>query len=163
MEPLKETTSGEPGGVSWPHITLLCAVYAIFALAGQMLSVRQFDYYPFWLPAGLFLASLLIAGKKNWVWVAGAAFAVNLILDMVAGLPFRWTALLTICNMMSGLFTAWLVVRWVSARPTLSSVQEFYRLVGLAAIGQLSGATVGAAIACSMLSDRPFLPVWLSW
>ena len=93
---------------------------------------------PFWLPAGVGLAGLLLLGVRAWPAVAIASFAANV---GVAELP--GVLLIAAGNTLGAALPAWLI-RWRAAGPpALEQLGDVIRLLGF-------GALLGPAIASAV-------------
>jgi integral membrane sensor domain MASE1 len=57
------------------------------AVASRYFSVPEASYIPFWMPAGIYLAALLLTATRDWLWFMLAALAANLAFDLPLGTP----------------------------------------------------------------------------
>ena len=64
------------------------AAYFLCAVAGTYLSPARGAIVTFWLPAGLFLAVLLLNPTRDWPWLALAVLPANFVFDLLYGTRF---------------------------------------------------------------------------
>lgn len=128
------------------------------------MSVPDSTYVSFWLPAGLYVAILLLNESRTWPWLALAALAGNLAFDLLHGTPLMAAILFGAANAVQSVTGAWLVRRFVSRRPTLTTLKEFVGLLGFsAALSTVLGAAIGAwALIAFGLGDS-FVQSWKVW
>jgi PAS domain S-box-containing protein len=132
----------------WQKAALFGTAYLFCAWAGSYLSARGGTFISFWLPAGLFVAVLLLNRTRDWPWLLLAAFPANFIFDFFhdqnpnpAVIFFFYCA-----NVIQAFTGAWLVRRFVAEKPTLATLKEFFGLLCFAAIfSTMPGAVIGAA------------------
>jgi PAS domain S-box-containing protein len=129
----------------WQRAALFGVAYFICAEAGSFLSVRGGTFLAFWLPAGLFLAVLLLNSTHDWPWLVLAVLPANLLFDHFYGTKFLMILAFYCANAIQAVTGAWLVRRFVAERPTLANLKEFFGVVGFAAIfSSMLGAAIGA-------------------
>jgi PAS domain S-box-containing protein len=141
---------------------------AVFFLAflacswlSTLLSPPGTVYVPFWLPAGLYVAVLLLNEVRTWPWFAGGALAANLAFDLTHGTGLGTTCLFYLANTLQAVVGAALVV-WT--RRTLESLPGFFAAVGLAGVlGPAVGALVGAATLVVQGFSTSFAESFLVW
>jgi signal transduction histidine kinase len=160
-------TLGSPGRFSlpvWQRALLFGVAYFVVAEAGTFLSVRGSTYVSFWLPAGLYVAVLLLNETRAWPWLVLAAFAGNLAFDLTHGTNPVAALLFCATNAVQSVSGAWLVRRWVAARPRLTTLSEFFGFMGLAAVvSSVLGAAMGAAILVAFGLSESFVQSWKVW
>lgn len=131
----------------WVRVLLFGLGYFLCAEVGRFLSPAGGTYVSFWLPAGLYVAVLLLNERRDWLWLALAASLANFLFDVLKGTA--WPLVLLFCgaNALQALLGAWLVQRFITKRPTLGTVKEFFGFLGLAGIlATLVGAIMGASV-----------------
>lgn len=131
----------------WLRALLFGLAYLLCAETGRFLSPPGGTYVSFWLPAGLYVAVLLLSERRDWLWLVLAATAANFIFDIQKGT--RWPLVLIFCgaNALQATLGAALVQRFVAKRPSLATVKEFFGLLALAGIlATLVGAAIGAGV-----------------
>ncbi len=130
----------------WQRAALFSAAYFICAESGSFLSVRGSTYVNFWLPAGLYVAVLLLNERRVWPWLVLGAFPANVVFDLLQGTQFVASLLFYCANTVQAITGAWLVKRFVAERPALATLREFLGLLGFAAVfSTMLGAAIGAA------------------
>src|SRR5262249_3848105 len=131
---------------------------------GNFLSARDGVYVSFWLPAGLYVAVLLLNESRAWPWLVLAAFPANLLFDLLHGTKLV-TALLFYCtNTVQAVAGAWLMRRFVAEWPTLGRLREFVGLLGFAAtLSTMLAAALGAVTLTSSGLSRSFVQSFKIW
>ena len=69
----------------WRKAALFGTAYIFCAVVGDHLSARGSAFITFWLPAGFYLAVLLLNPTRDWPWLALAILPANLIFDFFMG------------------------------------------------------------------------------
>lgn len=140
------------------------AVYILCAVVGSCLSVQGGTFVSFWLPAGLFLAVLLLNPTRDWPWFVLAVLPANLIFDHFHGTKFAVILAFYCANVIQAVTGAWLVRRFVAERPTLATLKEFTGLVGFAVVfSAMLGAVIGAATLVHFGLSHSFGQSWKIW
>ena len=67
----------------WQKAVWFFAAYFVCAELSNRLSLQSNPFETFWLPAGLYLAVLLLNERRNWPWLVLAAFPANLLFDLL--------------------------------------------------------------------------------
>jgi PAS domain S-box-containing protein len=112
----------------------------------MLLNAKGSPNASFWLPAGLYVAVLLLHEYKDWPWLVLAATAANVPFDLLETTPGPLLGVFILANTVEALLGAWLVRKFVAARPTIATLPEYIGLVFYAAIfSNLVGAAVSAA------------------
>jgi signal transduction histidine kinase len=159
--------SGIPGGGSlpeWQRALLFGVAYYLVAELGRFLSVRDSTYISFWLPAGLYVAVLLLNETRTWPWLVVAGFAANLAFDLMHGTNLVVALLFCATNVVQSVSGAWLVRRFVRERPRLTTVKEFFGFMGFAAVlSNILGAAMGAATLVAFGLSDSFVQSWKVW
>ena len=100
------------------------------------------------------------AGRRWWL----AAFAANPRSTWCTARRLRQRSCFSLANAVQSVAGAWLVRRFVAARPTLSTLKEFVGFLGYAAfLGSALGATIGAATLLAFGLSDSFLQSWKVW
>jgi PAS domain S-box-containing protein len=150
---------------SFAGLTRSAGVALLYFIAGKIglsLAVLNASTSPFWPPAGISVAALLLFGRDVWPGIAVGAFLVNLT---TSG---SWQAALTIAagNTLQGLCAAWLVTRLgrgVHALERSTDVFRFAVLAGL--VASLVSATVGVSslLLVGLTNLAEYRALWLTW
>jgi signal transduction histidine kinase len=160
----RASSGGQAGFPAWQRALLFGAAYFLVAEAGRFLSVRDSTYISFWLPAGLYVAVLLMNESRAWPWLVLGAFAGNLAFDLAHGTSFIVTLLFCATNAVQSLSGAWLVRRLVAERPRLTTLKEFFGFMGLTAVlSNVLGAAMGAATLTAFGLSNSFVQSWKVW
>jgi PAS domain S-box-containing protein len=149
----------------WPRVSFFTAAYFGCAWAGKHLSVAGTMNVNFWLPAGLYLAAVLLNPGRNWPWLALAALVANFTFDYLQGTR---PAAMILCfwagNTLQAMLGGWLLQRFVARDFTLSTLKEYAGLIGIAGLGTtMLGAAVGAAALVQFGVSSSFKESWLVW
>ncbi len=149
----------------WQKAGLFGAAYFYCAEAGSYLSAQGGSFVSFWLPAGLFLAALLLTRTRDWPWLVLAVFPANCLFDLLHDpRPDLAVIFLFFCaNAIQAMTGAWLVRRFVAELPTLATLKEFVGLVGFAAVSSMLGAVIGAATLVHFNLSASFAHSWKVW
>ncbi len=134
------------------------------AWVGHFLSITGISAMSLWLPAGLYVATLLLHKTRDWPAFVAAGFVANLAFSLLHGRAIVPALLIDCSNSLEAVAGAWLVRRFVSARPTLASRREFIGLTFCAAvISPLLGTALGATTVSLMGMSPSFLSAWRLW
>jgi len=151
----------------WQRAVLFSVAYFVCAESGNFLSVPDSNYVSFWLPAGLYVAVLLLNVRRVWPWLVLAAFPANLAFDLLHGTKYPSIPLFYFANTVQAVTGAWFVNRFVAERPTLATLREFLGLLGFAAVlSTMLGAAIGAATLTITGLSHSFMEsckVWCAW
>jgi PAS domain S-box-containing protein len=148
----------------WQRAGLFGIAYFVCAHLGGFLSVQNSSYVSFWLPAGLYVAVLLLHETRQWPGLMLAALGAGLAFDLSLGTPFVTALAFYAANTVAALTGAWLMRRFVARRPTLATLREFLWLaVYAAALAPMVGATVGAAAVTLSGMGHSYWQAWWIW
>jgi integral membrane sensor domain MASE1 len=148
----------------WLAVLLFSAATFLSARLGILLSVPQSTYVSFWLPAGLYLGTLLLYDTRDWKWFVLAAIPTNLLFDFLSGTPTGATFGFATADTLEAFAGAWLVRRFVAERPELATFRESFRLLIFGALlSPMVGATIGAATLTGSGMSHSFWGAWLTW
>ncbi len=148
----------------WPRAVLFCVAYFACAEVGSYLSAQSGTFVSFWLPAGLYVAVLLLTESRDWPWLALAALPANLVFDLFHGTKFVPILCFYCANTVQAALGAWLVRRFVVERPTLATLKEFVGLLGFAGVlSTMPGAVIGAATLTAVGLSNSFVQSWKVW
>ena len=181
----QDQSAGRSAFPLWQRAALFSIAYFVCAQLGSYLSVRGGTYVSFWLPGGLYVAALLLNPTRDWVWLILAGFPANLLFDLLRGTSLAPIIFFYLANTIQSVVGATLVRRFVEKRPAMSSLKEYFGLLGFAAVlsaglGALIGATTLVAFGFSnafwhslkvwwgstgmaVLVLSPFVLAWFSW
>jgi len=148
----------------WQPAVLFGIGFLVLAEASTFLSVPDRTYVSFWLPAGLYVAVLLLAERGNWPGLVLGGAAGNLAFDLVHGTPFFAALLFALTNAVQSVSGAYLVRRFVASRPTLTTLREY---TGFLAFGAVLSPAVAAVIGAATLDafgfSDSFARSWRVW
>lgn len=148
----------------WQKNVLFGVAYFLCAEAGAFLSVHGTVFVSFWLPAGLYLAVLLLNPTRNWRWLAAAAFVANVLFDYFHGAKPIVVFLFYCANTLQAITGAWLIRCFAAKFPTLATLKEFFALLFFAAVfSAMLGATIGATTLVHFGLSRSFEQSWKVW
>jgi two-component system, NarL family, sensor histidine kinase UhpB len=143
---------------------LFGAAYFACATMANLLALKPGPFVSFWLPSGLYVATLLLNEQRHWPLLVVAAVLANLGFDRLNGTMFPLSLLFCCGNSLEALAGAWLVRRLAGGCPTLSSVRQMVVLVVCSALVSTTlSATVGASAVFFLLGGHSFLHTWLLW
>ncbi len=148
----------------WQKVLLFGLAYLACAEVSYFLSVPNNKSSSFWLPAGLYVAVLLLNRTEDWVYFLLAAFPSNLIYDLAHGTKLEVIFLFYCANTVEALTGAWLMRRWVAERPAMATLREFSGFLGLTVVLSAAfGATIGAWTLVHSKSSQSFTQSWEIW
>jgi PAS domain S-box-containing protein len=148
----------------WQKAVWFSVAYFLCAEASNYLSPRGIPVRIFWLPAGLYVAVLLLNETRAWPWLILAALPANLVFDLLQGTPLTVMLSFFGANTVQAVTGAWLMRRFVTEKPDLRTAKEFYGLTIFLAIGSpVLGATIGAATLVTSGLSHSFGQSWLTW
>jgi integral membrane sensor domain MASE1 len=148
----------------WQKNVLFGVAYFLCAEAGIFLSARGGVFVSFWLPAGLYLAVLLLNETRRWLWLAATAFVANFLFDCFHGTKPTVVFFFYCANTVQAMTGAWLIRRFAARFPTLATLREFFALLLFAAVfSAMLGATIGATTLVHFGLSRSFEQSWKVW
>ena len=148
----------------WQKAIWFSVAYFLCAEASNYLSPRGFPVRIFWLPAGLYVAVLLLNETRAWPWLVLAALPANLVFDRLQGTPLPVFFSFFGANTVQAVTGAWLMRRFVAERPSLRTEKEFYGLTVFLAMGSpVLGALIGATTLVASGLRHSFGQSWLTW
>ena len=125
---------------------LFCIAFFLCAEASTLVSVSGLHYMSFWLPAGLYLAVLLLNPTRSWPWLVMAALPAGLAFDLLRHHTIAVSLGFNAANAVTAVMGAYLVRRFVAERPNLATLEQFIGIVVFAALlSTLPGAAIGAS------------------
>jgi PAS domain S-box-containing protein len=145
-------------------IAAFALLYFLCATLGNLLSSTGTSYVSFWPPGGLYLGALLLSERRRWwVWMLGAAIG-NLAFDGWHGTALPVSIGFYVANSLNATIGAWVVQRFVAARPTMASLGEFFGVLLLGGVGgAAAGATFGAATLFAGGLNPNYVLAWKGW
>jgi PAS domain S-box-containing protein len=148
----------------WGRVGLFALGYLVCAAVGLAVTFAPAPFVSFWLPGGLFVATLLRNDNRQWPGFLAAALAANVAFDLWNGQRLGTSALFWCGNAAEATLGAWLVRRVTPPFPDLSSVRDVVGLLLCAGmISPVVGATVGASVVQSLGGGHAFWPTWFVW
>ena len=140
------------------------AAYFVCATAAGLLVIKPGPFVNFWLPSGLYVATLLVNERRHWPMFVLAAVLANICFDLLDGKALSLSLLFCCGNGLEALAGAWLVRRFAGRCPTLATVREVVGLVVFSALLSTTlSATVGTAAIFSLADGHSYLNTWLLW
>ncbi|WP_394616820.1 MASE1 domain-containing protein [Lentzea sp. JNUCC 0626] len=120
-------------------IAVVALAYFATAQVGLVLALVKGQVTPLWLPTGISVAALLIAGRRIWPGIALGAFAANISLSA----PLVSALVITAGNTAAPLL-AWYLLTRLGFRPAIDRLKDALLLVFAGALGaMLVSAVVG--------------------
>ena len=150
----------------WCRALFFSLAYFACAAAGSYLSARGGTYVSFWLPAGLFVAVLLLNPTREWLVLSLAVLPANLAFDFFHDAHPNLVVILLFysANVVQSLLGAWLVRRFVVEKPSLASLKEFVGLIFLSGVfSTMVGAAIGAGTLVAFGLSQSFGQSWKVW
>ena len=148
----------------WQRAALFALGFWACAQTSHYLSVPVFSYVAFWLPAGLYVAVLLLNDTRTWPWFIFAALVGNAVYDLPHGSPFAAFTGFYLANTLEAVAGAWLMRRFVAERPTLENLRELLgMLIFVSGIGPMAGALIGAGTLVWAGMNHSFFDAWETW
>lgn len=150
----------------WLRALVFAVAYFLCAAAGDFLTppASGRTYVIFWLPAGLYVAVLLLHAPRQWGWFIAAALPANLAFDLTKGTPFYLILAFYLSNTVQATLGAWLVQTFVSPTARLRTVKEFFGFLALAGIiSTLFGALIGAGALYAVGWNNDFIEATKVW
>ncbi len=148
----------------WQKMLLFAIAFFVCAEVGHSLNGPSLPFTSFWLPAGLYVAVLLLNETRAWPLLALAAFPANLIFDLSLGTPFPRILFFYAISTLQSFTAAWLVRRFVAERPAVRSLRELSGLIGFSGV---FSAIIFAAIAAALMRvfglSASFMDSWKIW
>lgn len=148
----------------WQRMTLFSFAYFLSAEVADYLSPRSWAFVPFWMPAGLAMAVLLLSRMRDWPWLLLAILPANLLFDILQGTRIPVIFGFYCANLVAFSTGAWLVRTFVADRPELRTIREF---IGLIAFGAVFNSMLGAVISAGTLVlfgvSHSFVISWSTW
>jgi signal transduction histidine kinase len=142
-------------------IVLLAVVYHLAVRVGLLVAYVQPNTSPVWPPTGIALAALLLFGYRLWPGISLGVFVGSLLTHAPAPLA----AGLAVANTLEALVGAYCLRRFVGFHNTIDRVQDTTGLLGFAALGAATSASLGSLtlllLGLGAWSDLP--SIWLTW
>jgi PAS domain S-box-containing protein len=148
------------------HLGLFIAAYVLGCGFAQALAIVPGTGISVWPPAGLFIATLVLAARPSWPWwILGGCLAelVSNVLWFHSPLPAAF--LIYAGNALEAVVAAWLVNRTCKRPVRLETLQEVLAFViAGAVIAPVVTATVGSAtLAWFGMQSQTFTGAWPLW
>ena len=145
------------------RLAMFGVAYYILAELGNYLAIKPANFATFWPPSGLFLATLLLNPTRTWPWFVAAAYPANIAFDLIHGRPLWVSLLFCTGNCLEALAGAWFTRRFISPRPSLTSLREVLGLSMVAALAAtMLSASVGAATLVAAFGGD-YASLWRVW
>lgn len=145
-----------------PRVTVLAAIYVLFARLG--LGIQPVNAFAtlVWAPTGIALASLLLFGNRFWP----AIFAGAVVANVWTGAPLLVALGIGAGNTLEALAGAYALRRIPGFRPSLDRLQDVLGLVVFGAVlSPIVSATmgVGSLLAGGLVTPDRFFVTWRTW
>jgi len=148
----------------WIHLLGFGLAYLACAQASWYLDKANGTYVSIWLPAGFYLAGLLLAGTGSWPWLMLTANTVNVGFDIYCGTAVGLSLVFALANTVQAVGGAALVRRFVGPSPRLKKLSGFLKLVVYAVfVCPAFGATIGAAASVTVGLSHSYPSSWCIW
>ncbi len=148
-------TENESARPLWQKILFFAVGYLACILLSRLVSIHHSPAVSIWLPAGLYVATLLMVPAGDWAALIVAASAVDVALNLQRGLAPSLSLWLCVANGATAVVGASLFRRFVAQVPRLTSIR---RLFGFLVCTAGAGAATGAAIGAWLVVGRGFNP-----
>jgi PAS domain S-box-containing protein len=116
------------------------------------------------MPAGLYLAALILSEYREWPWIMGACLIANFAFDLGQHTPVPLILFFFGANTLTAGAAAILIHACVGRRPAMANLRE---VVGLIGFGGIAGAALGATVAATGLvyfgESTSYWQTWLVW
>jgi PAS domain S-box-containing protein len=148
------------------HLGLFVAAYVLGCAFAQSLAIVPGTGISIWPPAGLFIATLVLAPKPSWPWWVLAGCLAELFSNFVwFHSPLPAAFLIYVGNALEAVIGAWLVKRACKQPIRLETLQEVFAFVVLGAvIAPAVSATVGSAtLQWFGMQSQTFTAAWPLW
>ena len=148
----------------WQKALAFSLVYFLGARIGQSLLLSNSPTVTFWLPSGIFVATLLLSPPSTWPVYLLAALPANFCFDLLQGRPWHASLLFFAGNAAEALLGAWLTRRFAGQPFALNSLRSFINLVLFSVLfGTAVNATFGALVILLVFGAASYWITWLSW
>lgn len=140
-------------------------LYFACAWVGNHLSFeREGVYVSFWVPAGLYVAVLMLVPRKDWPTFLIAAFAGNLLFDLTLETPLWMALCFATGNLLQAVLGVELFRSFSRSQSPLTSVRSFLGFLLLVALlSSIIGATVGAGVLVAGGINPSYFNAWQTW
>ena len=148
----------------WLRALGLCVAYAAAIAVSRLVSNPYSHYIGIWLPAGIYVAALLLADPKEWLTLVLAAVAVDIASDLQKGFSPLLGLLTCLVNSTQAVMGAFLFRRCVAKTPRLDHFKGFFGLLACTVvISAAFAATLGASIVVGFGFNPSYLNAWSRW
>jgi PAS domain S-box-containing protein len=148
------------------HLGLFILAYVLGCGFAQVLAIVPGTGISVWPPAGLFIATLILASRASWPWWVLAGCVAELFSNVLwFHSPLPAAFLIYVGNALEAVAGAWLVSRTLKRPVRLETLQEVLAFVVLGAgIAPMVSATVGSAtLAWFGILSQTFTAAWPLW
>jgi two-component system cell cycle sensor histidine kinase/response regulator CckA len=135
--------------------------YAATARLGWLFATAKTGISPFWPPAGIALAALVLWGRPLWPGVFLGALAADLSL----GVSWPLATGGAVANTVETVTAAWMLSRWPGFKPSLTRLRDVTALITSGAVASLLGAGVGVMgmllfMRATKVVPERLVPIW---
>ncbi|KPH04514.1 PAS domain S-box protein (plasmid) [Rhizobium acidisoli] len=148
------------------YLGLFIAAYVLGCGFAQSLAIVPGTGISIWPPAGLFIATLILASRRSWPWwILGGCLAELFSNALWFYSPLPAAFLIYVGNALEAVVAAWLVNRALKRPAQLETLQEVLAFVVLGAgIAPIVSATVGSAtLSWFGIQSQSFVTAWPLW
>lgn len=121
------------------------------------------EFVSFWLPAGLYLATLLKRPARQWPAFISAAVAANFAFDLYAHHALQMSLLYCSANTLTAVLGALLVRKLVAQEPDLTRVRDAAGFAAAVVVATILGASLGAAAVEGIGTTVSYIQTWWLW
>ncbi|MBX5000730.1 PAS domain-containing protein [Rhizobium lentis] len=156
----------------WSHrppflrLALFFLAYVLACGFAQSLAIVPGTGISIWPPAGLFIATLILASRPSWPWWILAGCLGEMFSNVLwFHSPQAAAFLIYVGNALEAVVAAWLVNRTLKPPVRLETLQEVTAFVVISAgIAPAVSATIGSAtLAWFSIQSQSFLTAWPLW
>jgi len=159
MPPAKKGPSPLWQKALWLGLAYLCGISL-----SRLISSHNSPYISIWLPAGVYVASLLLVDTRDWPALVLTAFAVDVSADYLRNAPLLLGVLLSATNSVQAVTGAFLYRRFVSRTSHMATIREFFGLLAFSVVVSAAlGATLGTLAVVVMGIPVTFVDFWRRW
>jgi signal transduction histidine kinase/CheY-like chemotaxis protein len=138
----------------------LAVGYFVFAWVGARLSDPVTQASHIWPANGLGLGALLVCERRRWPVILSVVFLVNLLVGSVEALPLPLNFGYATVNSLLCLVAAWVALRFMQARVTLTRVRS---VVGFTLVAVLGASAVLSMLGAAVAKVTLGFPFWEEW
>jgi len=148
----------------WLRLLAFGVAYLLLAEAGEWLTDPQSQFSTFWPAEGLFVAALLLSERRRWPAFMAVAAIVDLAVCVHVGRSPLLTAATIASDPVEACLAAWLALRVIGGRPSMSRLRDVLVVMALSAgVAPLLGAALDALTIMYRDGRSPVGPFFQWW